>query len=56
MDLSSKSKFDKDIEKIKELLDYGLSAWKIAKVLEYKSHIALNTHIKTRSLRIKQDS
>ena len=46
-----KSKFDKDIEKIKELLGYGLSARKISKVLGYSSHIALNTYINKRSLR-----
>jgi len=46
-----KSKFDKDVEKIKELLGYGLSARKIAKVLGYTSHIALNTYINKRSLR-----
>ena len=44
-----KSKFDKDIEKIKELLGYGLSIRKMAKVLGYTSHIALNTYIKKRS-------
>lgn len=46
-----KSKFDKDIEKIKELLDYGLSVRKMAKVLGYTSHIALNTYINKRTLR-----
>jgi len=46
-----KSKFDKNVEKIKELLSYGLSGRKIAKVLGYKSHIALNTYIKKRELR-----
>lgn len=46
-----KSKFDKDVEKIKELLGYGLSGRKIAKVLGYTSHIALNTYIKKRALR-----
>lgn len=46
-----KSKFDKDIEKIKELLGYGLSIRKMAKVLGYTSHIALNTYINKRSLR-----
>jgi len=46
-----KSKFDKDIDKIKELLSYELSARKIAKVLGYSSHIALNTYIKKRELR-----
>ena len=39
-----KSKFDKDVEKIKELLGYGLSARKLANVLGYSSHIALNTY------------
>ena len=38
-----KSKFDRNREKIKELLGYGLSVRKIAKVLGYTSHIALNT-------------
>jgi DNA invertase Pin-like site-specific DNA recombinase len=46
-----KSKFDKNAEKIKELLSYGLSARKIAKVLGYCSHIALNTYINKRKLR-----
>lgn len=46
-----KSKFDKDVEKIKELLGYGLSGRKIAKVLGYTSHIALNTYINKRRLR-----
>ena len=45
-----KSKFDKDVEKIKELLGYELSVRKIAKVLGYTSHIALNTYIKKRRL------
>lgn len=39
-----KSKFDKHAEKIKELLDYGLSVRKISSVLEYTNHIALNTY------------
>lgn len=47
-----KSKFDKDIEKIKELLGYGLSMRKIATVLGYKNHISLNTYIKKRKLNI----
>jgi DNA invertase Pin-like site-specific DNA recombinase len=46
-----KSKFDKDVEKIKELLGYGLSARKIARVLGYTSHIALNTYVNKRGLR-----
>ena len=45
-----KSKFDNNIEKIKELLEYGLSVRKIANVLGYKSHIALNTYIKKRNI------
>lgn len=50
-----KSKFDKDLEKTKELLGYGLSARKIAKVLGYTSHIALNTYINKRSLRLAKN-
>jgi len=46
-----KSKFDRDVERIKELLGYGLSVRKIAKVLGYSSHIALNTYINKRGLR-----
>lgn len=46
-----KSKFDRDVERIKELLGYGLSVRKIAKVLGYSSHIALNTYINKRRLR-----
>lgn len=46
-----KSKFDKDIEKIKELLGYGLSMRKMAKVLGYTNHIALNTYINKRGLK-----
>lgn len=45
-----KSKFDNNIEKIKELLGYGLSVRKIANVLGYKSHISLNTYIKKRNI------
>lgn len=45
-----KSKFDKDVVKIKELLGYGLSIRKMAKVLGYTNPIALNTYIKKRSL------
>jgi len=47
-----KSKFDKHLEKIEELLGYGLSVRKIAKVLEYTNHISLNTYINKRKLRI----
>ena len=46
-----KSKFDKDRDRIKELLGLGLSARKIAKLLGLKNHIALNTYIKKRKLR-----
>jgi DNA invertase Pin-like site-specific DNA recombinase len=46
-----KSKFDQDVARIKELLGYGLSVRKIAKVLGYSSHIALNTYINKRGLR-----
>lgn len=46
-----KSKFDRDVERIKELLGYGLSVRKTAKVLGYSSHIALNTYINKRELR-----
>jgi hypothetical protein len=45
-----KSKFDQNLEKIKELLGYGLSVRKIARVLGYTSHIALNTYINKRGL------
>ncbi|MGZ8218939.1 recombinase family protein [Methylomagnum sp.] len=46
-----KSKFDKDAARIKELLGYGPSVRKIAKVLGCSSHIALNTYINKRGLR-----
>ena len=48
-----KSKFDKHLEKIKELLEYGLSVRKISSVLEYNNHIALNTYINKRNLKGK---
>ncbi|HHY0177222.1 TPA: recombinase family protein [Legionella pneumophila] len=46
-----KSKFDKDSDKIKELLALGLSVRKIATFLGYSNHIGLNTYIKKRELR-----
>ena len=46
-----KSKFDKDVIKIKELLDLGLSVRKIANFLGYSNHIGLNEYIKKRSIR-----
>jgi DNA invertase Pin-like site-specific DNA recombinase len=51
-----KSKFDKHVGKIKELLDYGLSVRKISRVLEYNNHIALNTYINKRSLKKKSQT
>jgi DNA invertase Pin-like site-specific DNA recombinase len=46
-----KSKFDKDVVKIKELLALGLSVRKIAIFLGYTNHIGLNTYISKRKLR-----
>ena len=46
-----KSKFDDHIEKIKELLELGLSVRKIARVLGYTNHIALNTYINKRQIK-----
>ena len=46
-----KSKFDKDVVKIKELLTLGLSVRKIAIFLGYTNHIGLNTYIKKREIR-----
>ncbi len=46
-----KSKFDKDLDRIKELLKLGLSVRKIAHLLGLTNHIALNTYIRKRKLR-----
>jgi len=46
-----KSKFDKDGDRIKELLKLGLSVRKITKLLGYTNHIALNTYINKRKIR-----
>ncbi|CEG56952.1 recombinase family protein [Legionella fallonii] len=46
-----KSKFDKDIDKINELLELGLSVRKIAIFLGYTNHIGLNTYIKKRGIK-----
>ena len=46
-----KSKFDNDIDKIKELLNLGLSVRKIAIFLGYTNHIGLNTYIKKRDIK-----
>lgn len=47
-----KSKFDKDQERIKELLTLGLSVRKIANLLGFSNHIGLNTYVKKRNLRM----
>ena len=46
-----KSKFDADLERIKDLLNLGLSVRKIASLLGYNNHLALNTYINKRKLR-----
>lgn len=46
-----KSKFDADQERITDLLKLGLSVRKIASLLGYKNHLALNTYINKRKLR-----
>ena len=46
-----KSKFDPDVERINELHKVDLSVRKIAKVLGYTNHLALNTYINKRKLR-----
>ena len=45
------SKFDKDRDRIEELLGLGLSVRKIAKLLGYSNHVGLNTYVKKRKLR-----
>ncbi len=45
------SKFDKDRERIEELLTLGMSVRKIAKILGYSNHIGLNTYVKRRKIR-----
>ncbi|OIN84336.1 recombinase family protein [Francisella sp. TX07-6608] len=46
-----KSKFDNDLDKIKELLSLGLSVRKIAKYLGLSNHIGLNNYITSRKLK-----
>jgi len=46
-----KSKFDTHVERIKELLQLGLSVRKIAKHLGLSSHIGLNNYIARRKLK-----
>ena len=45
------SKFDKDRERIEELLTLGLSVRKISKVLGYSNHVGLNTYVKKRKIK-----
>lgn len=47
-----KSKFDKDIDRIKDLLELGLSVRKIAIILGYSNHIGLNLYINKRNIRV----
>jgi DNA invertase Pin-like site-specific DNA recombinase len=51
-----KSKFDNDLDKIKELLNLGLSVRKIAIFLGYTNHIGLNTYIKKRDIKTPKQS
>jgi DNA invertase Pin-like site-specific DNA recombinase len=46
-----KSKFDKDLDKIKELLEYRLSVRKIAKHMEYPNYISLNKYLNKRGIK-----
>ncbi|WP_419421415.1 recombinase family protein (plasmid) [Legionella sp. D16C41] len=46
-----KSKFDKDVDKIRDLLKLGLSVRKIASYLGYSNHIGLNMYVKKHNLR-----
>lgn len=50
-----KSKFDKDVLKIRELLELGLSVRKIATFLGYSNHIGLNEYINKRNIRRDND-
>ena len=45
------SKYDKDLEKITELLKLGLSVKRIAKHLGYGTYISLNNYVNKRNLR-----
>jgi DNA invertase Pin-like site-specific DNA recombinase len=53
-----KSKFDKDIERIKELLCLGVSVRKISKILGYPNHIGLNNYIRKKNVKnlVKKNS
>ena len=46
-----KSKFDKDIDKVKDLLQLGLSVRKIAKYLGYSNHLSLNKYLNKRGIK-----
>ena len=46
-----KSKFDKEVDRIKELLLLGVSIRKISKLLGYENHIGLNNYLKKRGIR-----
>ncbi|KKB96213.1 hypothetical protein SZ25_00695 [Candidatus Arcanobacter lacustris] len=46
-----KSKFDKDLEKIKELLSYGLSVRKIAIFMGYSNYLSLNKYLNKRKIK-----
>ncbi|WP_425363108.1 recombinase family protein [Candidatus Tisiphia endosymbiont of Hybos culiciformis] len=46
-----KSKFDKDIDKVKELLHMGLSVRKIAKYLGYPNYLSLNKYLNKRKIK-----
>jgi len=45
-----RSKFDKDIERIKELLSLGVSIRRSSKILGYSNHIGLSNYIRTRKV------
>ncbi len=45
-----KSKFDKDLERIKELLSLGVSIRKISKVMGYSNHNGLSGYIRKRKI------
>ena len=46
-----KSKFDADLDRIKELLSMGISTRKISNILGYPNHNSLNTYIKKRKIK-----
>lgn len=46
-----KSKYDSDLDKIKELLVLGVSARKIASYMGYQNHVSLNTYLRKRKIR-----